>query len=203
MMALGFLHSLGSLYRLMGEWEEARHRLEWEVETARSVGYQQRTALRLHDLARLEYDLGNFSQAEEILEEAVEIAKFIDFIFIEALILCQMGHTAAAQGKPEAIDFYYQALVAAYEQGMNGIALDVLMGLGTLSMIDEDRVTGKESIELLALAASHPNSEWETKMRAQKALDRLEKESPSDMFHAAKENGREANLAEVISALLE
>ena len=205
MMSGGLRYSLGTILRLKQQMLEARRQIVWEVDAIQAIDFGQRIAARLHELARLEYDEGNYAQSEAALEEALEISHSIGFTFIEALVLCQMGHTAAAQSRPEAIDFYRQALVAAQEQGMNGIALDVLLGMGTLSMADEKWVTskGRESIGLLALAASHPNSEWETKMRAQRALEPLEKELPADMFHAASENGREANLTEVISGLLE
>ncbi len=203
LMAGGLKHSLGTVLRLKQQMREARQQIEWEVETIRSIGFGQRIAARLHELARLEYDEGHYILSEAALKEALEIARSIDFIYIEALILCQMGHTTAAQGKSEAIEFYRQALIVAQEQGMNGIAVDVLLGIASLSGAGEKWVTSStESIELLALAASHPSSEWETKMRAQKALARLETESADKMFHAARERGQAANLAEVIIDLL-
>ena len=164
---LGLVHTLGTLLRLQGEMKKARRQIEIEVATVRSIGFKQRISVRLLELARLEYDERNYAESEAALAEALAIAESIKFLFVEALVLCQMGHTTAIQGKPEAADFYRRALDIAVEQGMNGILADVLQGVAILRA-DAGDVT--QAVEWLALVASHPNADWETQQKARKAL---------------------------------
>ena len=196
---LGLKHTLGTLLRLRGAMGKARQQIEIEVATVRSVGFGQRIAARLHELARLEYDEGRYAHSEAALAEALAIAESIDFRFIVALVLCQMGHTAAIQGKPEAAGFYRRALEIAREQGMNGIVVDVIQGVAGLAAQGGD-VTN--AVEWLALAASHPNGEWETKQKARKALTELEGRLSAEEFSSAQVRGQSAALETVIPSVL-
>ncbi|MBI3960425.1 MAG: tetratricopeptide repeat protein [Chloroflexi bacterium] len=198
-LAMSFQLSLGTLYRLQHKWESARTHIQSLLETIRSIGYRQRIATRLHELARLEHDLGNYGEAEAALAEALAIAHSIDFLFFEARILCQIGHTAAAQSKPEAAAYYRRALEIASEQGMNPIVLDVLQGAAGLAA---QAGAVAQAVEWLALAASHPNGEWETKQRAGKALAELEGQPSADEFSAAQKRGQKAELVTVIPVVL-
>ena len=198
-VVLGFQFSYGTVLRLQGQMEAARRQIEWEVTTVRSTGFDQRIATRLHELARLEYDEGRYAESEVALAEALEIAESIDFRFITAVVLCQMGHTEAAQGKPEAAGFYHRALEIAAEQGMNGIVVDVVQGVAHLRAAAGDVA---QAVEWLALAASHPNGEWETQQKAQKALTELEGQLSAEDFSAAQARGQSAALETVISAVL-
>jgi len=195
----GFQFSPGTVLRLQGQMEAARRQIEWEVATVRSTGFDQRIATRLLELARLEYDEGKYAASEAALSEALAIAESIDFRFIVALVLCQMGHTAAAQGKPDAPDYYRRALEIAAEEGMNGIIVDVLQGVAGLASQTGDVA---QAVEWLALAASHPNAEWETKQKAEKALAKLEGQLSAEEFSAAREQGRVADLETILPTVL-
>ena len=196
---MGFRTSMATLYRLQHKWELARTHIQSLLKTIRGIGFKQRIAIRLHELAQLEHDLGNYSEAESALAEALEIAHSIDFLFFEAQILCQMGHTAAAEGRPQAANFYHQVLEMTAGQGMNPIALDAVRGVAGLAA-----ATGNvaQAAEWLALAASHPNGEWETKQKAQKARAELEGEMSAEEFSAAQARGQSAELETVIPVVL-
>jgi hypothetical protein len=157
----------------------------------RKSGFQQRVAARLHELTQLEYDLGNYAAAEAAAVAALEIARSIDFLFSEAQALCQLGHIAAAQGKPETINFYRWALDIAAEQGMNPIVLDVLWGIAQLRP-DASGVT--QAVDWLALVASHPNADWETKQKAAKTLATLTGRLAETDFRAAQQCGQRTPL---------
>lgn len=197
--ALSFRFTLGTVFRLQSQMEKARYQIQWEVAASRSTGYKQRIATRLHELARLEYDEGNYVASEAALTEALVIAKSIGFLFVESLILCQMGHTAAAQGKPDAADSYRRALEIAAEQGMNGIVVDVVQGAAGLAAQTGDVA---QAVEWLALAASHPNGEWETKQKAEKALAAQGEQLSVAEFSAARERGRAADLEPLVPHVL-
>ncbi len=199
LLAFGLKNTLGTALRLQGKMTEARRQIKWELAAVQSSGFGQRIAARLHELARLEYDEGRYAQSEEALAEALAIAESIEFLFIQAIILCQMGHTAAAQGKPEAAGFYRRALEIAAEQGMNGIVVDVVQGVAGLAAAAGEMA---QAVEWLALAGSHPNGEWETQQKAQNALAELERQLSTEDFSAAQARGRAAELDAVISAVL-
>lgn len=55
-----------------------------------------------------------------------------------------------------------------------------------------------QAVEWRALVASHPNGEWETKQRAEKALAQLEEGMSPEEFHAAQERGQSAELVATI-----
>ena len=186
-LAMGFRTSMATLYRLQHKWELARTHIQSLLKTIRGIGFKQRIAIRLHELAQLEHDLGNYSEAESALAEALEIAHSIDFLFFEAQILCQMGHTAAAERKPQAADFYRQVLEMTAGQSMNPIVLDAVQGAAGLAAAAGDVA---QAVEWLALAASHPNGEWETQQKAQKALTEWRGQLSAEEFSAAQARGR-------------
>lgn len=193
------MYTPGTILRLQGKMQAARRQIENDVAIVRSVGFKQRIVARLDELARLEYDEGSYAASEAALNEALDIAEAIDSRLARALTLCQMGHTAAVQGKPEATGYYCRALDIAAEQGMNGILTDVLRGAAQLRA-DAGDVT--QAVEWLALVAGHPNAEWETKQKALKALTEWEGHLSAQEFSAAKTRGGKAELATVIPAVL-
>jgi tetratricopeptide (TPR) repeat protein len=54
------LYTPGTVLRLRGQMEAARREIEKEVAIVRSIGFKQRIVARLDELARLEYDEGNY-----------------------------------------------------------------------------------------------------------------------------------------------
>jgi hypothetical protein len=82
---------------------------------------------------------------------------------------------------------------------MNPIVLDVIQGVARLRAAAGEAA---QAIEWLSLAAFHPNGEWETKQKAEKALIALSTQIASDESHSIQERGRSAALELVVQDVL-
>ncbi|MFZ1757274.1 MAG: BTAD domain-containing putative transcriptional regulator, partial [Caldilineaceae bacterium] len=78
--------SPGALARLAGD-PKAETRLLDALATARKVGYGQHIAVSLHHLARLRHDQRDYEGALALLDEALTVARTIDFRYATALVL--------------------------------------------------------------------------------------------------------------------
>lgn len=158
------------LARLRGE-PDAEQQLVDAVATARQLGFQQRFATALHHLSRLRHEQHNYEGALALLEEAITIARQIDFRYATSLILVQQGHSWMALNQPEkARRCYAEALQIASDEGIDRIALDALCGIATL-LEQAGNVEGATSF--LELVHDHPASEYETRCRADERLNQM------------------------------
>ncbi|HMN28003.1 MAG TPA: tetratricopeptide repeat protein, partial [Caldilineaceae bacterium] len=164
------LLSPGVLARLRGE-PDAEQQLVDAVATARQLGFQQRFATALHHLSRLRHEQRNYQGALALLDEALTIARQIDFRYATSLILGQQGHSWTALGQTDkARRCYAEALQIARDEGIDRIVLDALCGVATLL---EQAGNGEGATSFLALAHDHPASEYETRRRAEERLNRM------------------------------
>jgi len=161
------------------------------VTTARQIDFEQRIAINLHNLSRLRCEQGRYQEAKEILDEALHIARRIDYRFAVALVLCQLGHAAAALNEPEASAYFTEALQIAQEEQIDRVAVETVRG-----MAEQVAAAGEleRSIELLALVAEHSASDWETKQKARQRLSELEARLSPERFAAAVERGKALDL---------
>ena len=82
------------------------------------------------------------------------------------------------------------------------MALNTLVGLAMLLVANEpDDVAPEQAIELLALALHHPASEYETRGKASRLLDKLASRLPAELAAAAQERGQLKILETVITEL--
>lgn len=191
LIAIPMSQGPGDLARLRGNLDEAERVLEENVATARQLDFDQRITINLHNLSRLCCDQDRYQEAAELLDEALHIARRIDYRFATALVLCQRGHTAAALSEPTAAAYYDEALRIAQEEKIERVAVETLRGVA------EQRAAAGEieqAVALLALVAHHAASAWETKQKARQRLSELKACLSPDRFAAAAERGKAVDL---------
>ncbi|MEZ4634632.1 MAG: BTAD domain-containing putative transcriptional regulator [Caldilineaceae bacterium] len=198
-MALAYAVTPGVLAWMRGNLAEAEPLLVGSLATARLVGFEQRLATNLHNLARLRHDQGRYDEAISLLHEALAISRRIGFRFATGLVLCQFGHTATALDLPEAPAYYAEALQIALENEIDRVSTDVLRGVAR-RLANHGRL--EDAVSLLALAVDHPASDWETRQKAQTLLSELAAELPPERFTFAVEQGHSGDLHSVAAELL-
>jgi predicted ATPase/DNA-binding SARP family transcriptional activator len=138
------------------------------VATARQIGFQQRIATSLHHLSRLRHDQRDYEGALALLDEALYLARQIDFRYATALVLTQQGHSYLALNQIDsASQSFAEALQISREEGIDRVAVDALSGVADLVAQAGD---SEQAVLLLQLAHAHPASEYETRQRAEARL---------------------------------
>jgi predicted ATPase/predicted negative regulator of RcsB-dependent stress response len=198
-MSLAYVVTPGVVALLRGDVAEAERLLVGSLSTARQVGFEQRIATNLHNLARLRHHQQRYDEAMPLLDEALAISRQIDFRFATALILCQLGHTATALHRPEAPTYYTDALQIALDDQTDRVSTDVIRGIAQ-RLATDGRL--EEAVSLLALVVDHPASDYETRQKAQALLSELAAELPSDRFTLAMHQGRREDLHDLAARLL-
>ncbi len=163
------------LARLQDEPDAERLLLD-AVATGRQVGFQQRIATSLHHLSRLRHSQRDYEGALMLLEEALTIARQIDFRYATALVLAQQGRSYLALNQTDkAGQSFAQALQIAREEGIDRVAIDALSGVADLLARAGN---SEQAVLLLRLAHEHPAGEYETRQWAEaRLLDMLQANS--------------------------
>ncbi|MEZ4679242.1 MAG: tetratricopeptide repeat protein [Caldilineaceae bacterium] len=170
----GMLLSPGVLARLCGA-ADAEQQLIDAVATARRIGFKQRLATAIHHLSRFRHDQSNYEGALALLDEALTIARQIDFRYATSLILIQQGHSWVALGQPDqARPCYAEGLQLARDGGIDRLALDALWGVATLLEQAENEAM---ATTFFRLVHDHSASEYETRQRAAACQDRMSQET--------------------------
>lgn len=191
--------SVGALARLTDDPNAERILLDG-LASDRQVGFRQRIATSLHHLARLRYEQKEYTGSLDLLDEALAIAREIDFRYATAVALAQRGHSLLAlQQEEPARAAYAEALTIARSEGIDRAACDALTGIA-------QRIARKgeasEAVALLAFAEHCPASEWETRRRAAQILAQLQELLPAAAFHTAQEQGQARVLPELTAELV-
>ena len=197
---IGSLLTPGVLARLCGK-PDAEQQLVDAVATARRIGFKQRLATALHHLSRFRHDQRNDEGALALLEEALAIAREIDFRYATSLILIQQGHSWVALGQPDqARPCYVEALRIARDEGIDRIALDALWGVAVLL---EQAGNNEGAMTFLHLAHDHPASEYETKQRTAARLSRMRQATSGASLGEERNIDHDFQLAEAIKVALQ
>ena len=198
-MSLAYMTTPGVLARLRGDLAEAERLLVGTLTTIRQVGYDQRIATSLHNLARLRHDQQRYTEAISLLAEALAVSRRVDFRFATALTLCQLGHTASALNQPEAGAYYAEALQITLDDEIDRVATDTIRGMAK-QLATSGRL--EDAVALLALIVDHPASDYETRQKAQALLSELAAEVPPDRYALAIHQGHQHDLHQVAEQLL-
>ncbi|HRJ41641.1 MAG TPA: BTAD domain-containing putative transcriptional regulator, partial [Caldilineaceae bacterium] len=159
--------SPAALARLADE-ADAEAKLLDALATARRVGYGQPIATSLHHLARLRHDQRDYEGALALLDEALSVARKIDFRYATALVLTAQGHSLLALKQTNtARAAYAEALEIADAEGIDRIVCDGLTGIAQLAQLRGD---SQLALSLLHFVHIHEASEWETKRRAERLM---------------------------------
>lgn len=201
------LDALGSIARLQGEYRQAEQLHQESLTIAKETGEGRGIATGYGSLGWLAYMMEDYPKAEQLLRESLTHFQEIGYQLGIASTLCNLGYVACALSSDkyqEAREQFHQALTNATKIGARPVALNVLVGLATLSVAGEPQDTEKvRAIELLVLALHHPASERETKDKANRLLDQLVSSLPPESAAAALERGKTRKLDAALMEVLE
>lgn len=200
------IDGLGSVARLQGDYELAEQRHQEGLAINREVGEGRGIALCLDNLGRLAYDRQSFAEAAELYEESVAGFKKSGNQLGTASALCHWGTAIGAMGREydqDAREKLLEALIIAAKIGAAPVALDVLLGLATLTAAKGSEETEREErAAMLVLVLHHPASAYETKENARLLLAELTAELSPAAAARAQERGKTNDLSDVIAELL-
>lgn len=159
---------LSTTYRAQGKNAAAERVAREALQQAQTP---RRIASALHLLAMLAYDRQEYSQAEQMQQQALERFREIKHAPREAMAICQLGHIALATQRADAAQRYYiQALQLARQYVLAPTALDCMVGIARLSLLVGDSAYAER---LLDFILQHPAATYETLQQAKTLRDRL------------------------------
>ncbi len=200
------IDGLGMVARLQGNYELAEQRHQEGLAINREVGEGRGIALCLDNLGRLAYDKQAFAEAAGLHEESVAGFKKSGNQLGTASALCHWGTALGAKGREydqDAREKLLEALNIAAKIGAAPVALDVLLGLATLTAARGAEETKREQTPAtLVLVLHHPASAYETKENARHLLAELTADCSPATVATAQEKGMKLNLNDVIAEIL-
>lgn len=163
--------TLGIAQHLKGEHDHAAHLYTQSLEAFAVADSKLWLTRCLNYLGRLAHDQGKLHQAERFQQEGlVLLQKTEQEPALVAATLRDLGQVMVASGEhrhAEARETFRQALELAIKHQLAPIALDVFVGVARLRVLAG---ATEPAIDLLALAAQHEASTFETRKRASQFL---------------------------------
>jgi tetratricopeptide (TPR) repeat protein len=129
------LSVLGTHYRKVGRFEEARQCIERGLEISHSIGDQEFTAYDLRNLGHLNLHLGHFETARQKFKEDAALWGELSLPRKRGEALRSLGQTTLAAGDSEEAENLFLESLAEFEQiGDEGNALINLLILGQMAL---------------------------------------------------------------------
>ncbi len=194
------INDLGLVATKIGEHAEAKRLLDESLATFRQIGDREGMVFSLINLSTALLMLGQHAEAKQLLQESLDRCSEAGDRLGMARSLKNLGLVALATADDsEAARIFPEALKTAMDIQALPVALDVLAEMASLARRAGD---DRHALELLALVGHHPASSRETKDRAQRFLAELAAQLPADVVHAAEEQSKARQLAEVVAVVL-
>ena len=171
---------LGVLLRVQRNYAAAQYALQRALDAA--IATQNRWWLPRcrAELGCLAMDQEDYALAKQLLLQALDLWKELNHEPFYAWGLAQLARVVAAHDvsqHEEARKLYKQALELAVKHDQAPIVLNIFTGLAAIMMQAGEL---QKALEILAPAARHPASSYETKEKARKLLAELHIDSASD-----------------------
>jgi tetratricopeptide (TPR) repeat protein len=161
----GALANLGSTAALRGQLVDAHARFEEALAIFSAIGYRWGYAYALIRLGEIAHQTGDDERATAALQESLDLCADIGHRWGMAYAQIQLGNIAHAQQRHrQAAAYHLRALRIAREINALPTALDALLGLIALLIVDEQE---QRAADLLALVLEHPAAGHDTRRRAQ------------------------------------
>lgn len=180
---------LGFTHCLTGAHHAAESLYLQSMAASQDVGHQPEIAAGLEGLGLIAYVRGDYDQAADKLNQALEIWQRSGHEPAVASTYRYLAHVTAASGSaqyPHAREHYQRALRLAVAHRLAPIALDVFYGLARLH--EQERDVGT-AWQLLQLASQHPASTNKTNSDAQALLSEIERKHGHRALEAAELSG--------------
>jgi tetratricopeptide (TPR) repeat protein len=138
----------------MGDYHKARELMRTAQKLIEECGDQRMVAVSLYHRSGVEFDLGEFDSAREMLEQSLKISTAVGDRWTMGTSRLQLGLIAQVQGEHEqAIHWFREAQEFCQETGEHLSKVRTLNGLGTSMLaLDNDDEAGRVFREALAAA---------------------------------------------------
>jgi predicted ATPase/Flp pilus assembly protein TadD len=169
----GVLSYLATALSALGNDQEAERLYQESLAASGITGHKPEIAAAKSGLGLLALGRGQYGAAEEHLKQALAIWEQIEHEPETASVLRHLGHLSLARQRSrrsQAWEYYRRALELAHKHSLAPIALDVMAGVAQLLVMEGDT---QRAASLLALAAGHPASAYQTKAEAERLAEGL------------------------------
>jgi tetratricopeptide (TPR) repeat protein len=127
--------TLGDIYRYQGDYGRALSSFTEARALFGSVGDRYGVGNSLRGLATVHHDLGNLSQAREMVEQSLAVQREIGHRRLEVDLRVTLASVQALAGEPGAADDYQGAAALAREGGNRFLEAEALIGLASVQRL--------------------------------------------------------------------
>lgn len=194
------LNDLGRVAQALGDFDQAKQHFQASYRIKQEFNDPEGIAVALNHLGRVALRQHDYQSADKLYRQSLALYRDIDDQGGLATSLNGIG--AAACGLDQyttAQQYFREALQISNTMQFAPLTLAILTGVASLL----DRTDQSERcLELLALAATHPAGDFETKAGAQQLLTRFQASLPPDEFTTIQQRGISTDLAVLTSQIL-
>jgi tetratricopeptide (TPR) repeat protein len=168
---------------------------------SQQVGDRFTTAYALNGLGLVKQSLGEFTEAQQLLEDSISIWREIGDLASMAQSLNNLGYVFLAMDRPlEAQNSFSGALSVAKNAGLLPVILDALMGDAEIRSANGELMRAYETAWIVS---QHSASSHVTRTRADIMCANIEKQLPQSevALIKAKNNTVESMIREIVPAL--
>jgi DNA-binding SARP family transcriptional activator len=197
-LAIGF-QSFGRYLAIQGEFNEGEQLLRKSLDLSRTLGYGVLSPLT--NLAELLYRRGNYSEAEELANEAYDLASRLSNAFRKVINLALLGGIKLVQGHvAEAEQFIIEGLKLGYT---TNIPFAVSYALVFCAQLDIAKGQVEQGVTLLHFLQGYPVMEKYDRDEALKLLEKSKMQLSPRAFAEAQEESKSLTLESIVTEILE
>lgn len=147
----------------------------------------------LNHLAKIHFLRGEYVESEKVLDEVISQTQHP---YHRTISWTYLGHVLSAKSETkDACTAYYKALKLAHEQKLVPLALETIAGIANILLRQKDY---GEGIMLLAFVVEHPQTEAESRDRAEETLDEARSKVSPKAFEALAAQGKEEDIDKIL-----
>ncbi len=196
----GALKVMGFCHFMQGQYQESFHYHTQSKSMYAQIGDRWGAASSLTNQGESSRRQGKFPEAEQYYLEALNIYREIGSQLGEAITNLNLGHVhCGLQNDSRAREYFYQSTRQSQAIGAHSVLLEVLAGAALL-----EARAGRHDLAARTLGAiqGHPEYNDEIRANSQPALELLIRNIGEQRTHAALEQGRVADIEQLIKHLL-
>ena len=186
------LIEMGKAAQALGDLAAARHHFEASYSLREALGDPEGMAVAMNHLGEVAWRQDDYGEAERLYTEGVAIYRKIDDRGGLAVACHGLGQTAVSQSNfPTAQEQLRHALQIAQEIQFTPLMLTIL---STVAHLWQQTGRAEQGVMLLALVATHPATDHETKTAVQTQLQQCQTQIEQTLFDSAKQEGEQMDL---------
>jgi len=191
------LIEMGKAAQALGDLVAARHHFEASYGLREALADPEGMAVSMNHLGEVAWRQGDDAEAERLYTESAAIYRKIDDRGGLAVAYHGLGQTAVSQSNfSTAQEQLHQALQIAQEIQFTPLLLTIL---GTIAHFLQQTDRTEKGVVLLAVVASHPATNHETKTAVQAQLQQCQTNIDPVLFNSAMQGGEQLDLETAVT----